>query len=124
MQHVSCQHFRTEFVRQSQATILRKVTMTQFMLVLLVSGVGMMVLNAPIWTLPLWIALGYVAGYSYNGEFVHKRVRAYVVVWVRLAIGRPRIINVQQEWEQTKAQATNRKRPTLRAAVTLVESRR
>lgn len=123
MQHISCQHFRTEFVRHSQATILRKVTMTQFMLVLLVSGAGMVLFNAPIWTLPLWIALGYMAGYSHNGEFIHKRVRAYSVVWLRLALGRPRIINLQQTWEQAKTQTNNHKQSNLRASVTLVENR-
>ncbi len=36
----SVTHFRSEFIQQTQATILRKVTMTQFMLVVLFTAVG------------------------------------------------------------------------------------
>ena len=54
----SVTHFRSEFVRQSQATILRKVTMTQFMLVIVVTALGVGLLRAPFWLAPLFIGAG------------------------------------------------------------------
>ena len=48
----NCVHFRTEFVRQSEANILRKLTMTQFMGILIVGGIGLMILDAPFWSAP------------------------------------------------------------------------
>ena len=97
-------HFRSEFVRQSRATILRKVTMTQFMLVIGFSAVGVGLLGAPFWLAPLFMAAGYVAGYEHNGEIVLRRVLAYAAVWLRGAAGRPRLVNVQAEWDGARAQ--------------------
>ena len=57
-------HFRSEFVRQSQATILRKVTMTQFMLVIVASAIGIGLFGAPYWLAPAFMAAGYVVGYG------------------------------------------------------------
>ena len=37
----SITHFRTEFIQQGQATILRRVTMTQFMYIIIASVVNM-----------------------------------------------------------------------------------
>ena len=109
-------HFRSEFVRQSQATILRKVTMTQFMLVIVASAIGIGLFGAPYWLAPLFMALGYVAGYEYNGEILLRRVLAYAVVWTRSAAGRPRLVNVQAQWEHARA---NGERPgTLLALAT------
>jgi hypothetical protein len=98
----SVTHFRSEFVRQSQATILRKVTMTQFMLVIATSVIGVGLFGAPFWLAPAFILLGYVAGYEYNGEIVLRRVLAYATVWVRSATGRPRLVNVQAEWDSVR----------------------
>ena len=119
-QHVSCQHFRSEFVRQSQATIMRKVTMTQFLFVLAGLGLGALVLQTPVWALPLFAISGYVAGYNYHGEFVYRRVTAYATVWLRLAINRPRIINVQAEWDQTASKTAVQRKRSLRT-ITLVQ---
>ncbi len=96
-------HFRSEFVRQSQATILRKVTMTQFMLVIVTAALGIGLLGAPYWLAPLFIALGYVAGYEHNGEILVRRLVAYLLVWLRSLAGRPRLVNVQAEWDSVRA---------------------
>jgi hypothetical protein len=96
-------HFRTEFVRQSQATILRKVTMTQFMLVIVTTALGVGLLGAPFWLAPLFIAAGYIAGYEHNGEILLRRLVAYLLVWLRSASGRPRLVNVQAEWDAVRA---------------------
>jgi len=114
----NCVHFRTEFVRQSEANILRKLTMTQFMGILIVGGIGLMILDAPFWSAPLWIALGYVLGYNHNGEFVYKRVMAFAKVWLRLALGRPRIVNIQRQWDETRAAAYSQAY-SVQAAVTI-----
>lgn len=92
-------HFRSEFVRQSQATILRKVTMTQFMLVIVSAAVGVGLLGAPYWLAPVFIALGYIAGYEHHGEIVLRRLLAYILVWLRSLTGRPRLVNIQAEWD-------------------------
>jgi len=97
-------HFRSEFVRQSQATILRKVTMTQFMLVIVTSATGIGLFGAPYWLAPVFMAVGYVAGYEYNGEILLRRVLAYVTVWARSVAGRPRLVNVQAQWAVVRAQ--------------------
>jgi hypothetical protein len=81
-------HFRSEFIRQSQATILRKVTMTQFMLVVIFLAVGLGLLKAPFWLAPLFMAAGYVAGYVHRGEILFKRLAAYAIVWGRNLAGR------------------------------------
>lgn len=98
-------HFRSEFVRQSQATILRKVTMTQFMLVLATTAIGVGLFGAPFWLAPVFMALGYVAGFEHKGEIVLRRVLAYAVVWARSAAGRPRLVNVQAEWDGLRTSA-------------------
>ena len=49
--------------------------------------------------------LGYVAGYTYQGEIVIKRLTAYALVWLRSTIGQPRIVNVQAEWDTVRQQA-------------------
>ena len=97
-------HFRSEFVRQSQATILRKVTMTQFMLVIVTAAIGIGLFGAPYWLAPVFMAAGYVAGYEYHGEILLRRALAYAVVWTRSAAGRPRLVNVQAQWEGVRAQ--------------------
>ena len=96
-------HFRSEFVRQSQATILRKVTMTQFMLIIAASVIGVGLFGAPFWLAPLFIALGYVAGHEHNGEIVLRRIVAYAMVWLRRTSGRPRLVNVQEAWDGVRA---------------------
>jgi hypothetical protein len=101
----SVTHFRSEFIQQGQATIIRKVTMTQFMLVILLTAMGVGLFKAPFWLAPLFIAAGYVAGYSYNGEIVLKRALAYLIVWARNLAGSPQIVNVQAEWDGVRARA-------------------
>ncbi len=101
-------HFRSEFVRQSQATILRKVTMTQFLLVITASVIGVGLFGAPFWLTPLFMVLGYVAGYEHNGEIVLRRLWAYALVWLRSAIGRPRLVNIQVEWDQARVTTESR----------------
>ena len=88
-------HFRSEFVHQGQAKILRKVTMTQFMLVILLTSFGIGVVGLPYWIIPLLIILGYVAGYVYQGEILLKRVVAYLIVWIRQVAGKPRIVTLE-----------------------------
>ncbi len=83
----SVTHFRSEFIRQNQATIIRKVTMTQFMLVIILTAIGVGLFNAPLWLAPIFIVAGYAAGYSHHGEIVLKRVVAYVTVWLRKRMG-------------------------------------
>ena len=92
-------HFRSEFVRQSQATILRRVTMTQFMLVIVTAAIGVGLFGAPFWLAPAFMALGYVAGHQHQGEILLRRVLAYALVWARSAGGRPRLVDVQAEWD-------------------------
>jgi hypothetical protein len=119
----SCNHFRTEFVRQSEANVLRKLTMTQFMGILIACGIGLMILKASIWTAPVWIALGYVLAYNHNGEFVFMRLVAYAGVWLRLAAARPRIINVQEQWNTARLEAQAQMfSTTIPAAVTIEDT--
>ena len=101
----SVTNFRTEFIQQGQATIIRKVTMTQFMLVIILTAMGVGLFNAPFWLAPVFIVAGYIAGYSYHGEIVLKRVVAYVTVWFRNVAAAPRIVNVQAEWDGVRVQA-------------------
>ena len=116
----SAQNFRTEFVRQSQATIIRKVTMTQFLFVIAFVVMGMAVLNFPWWSMIVGAALGYVAGYTHNGELVIKRLIAIGYVWLRSTIGRPRIVNIQAEWDElAKATQVSRARSGPQAVVTV-----
>jgi hypothetical protein len=101
----SVTHFRSEFIQQGQATIIRKVTMTQFMLVIIFTTVGVGLFKAPFWLAPLFITAGYVAGYSLNGEIILKRLVAYLAVWARTLAGAPRLINVQAEWDDVRLRA-------------------
>ncbi|MCI0398361.1 MAG: hypothetical protein L0322_25985 [Chloroflexi bacterium] len=101
----SVTHFRSEFIHQGQATIVRKVTMTQFLLVIALTALGVGLFNAPFWLAPLFMAAGYVAGYTYHGEIVLKRVLAYLAVWGRSLAGSPRLVNVQAEWDAARLQA-------------------
>jgi len=101
----SVTHFRSEFIQQGQATIIRKVTMTQFMLMIILTAIGVGVLNAPFWASPVLMAAGYVAGRTHNGEVVLKRAAAYLTVWIRNRVGSPRIVNVQAEWDDFRARA-------------------
>lgn len=101
----SVTHFRSEFIKQGQATIMRKVTMTQFLLVMVLTAVGIGLLKAPFWLAPLFIIAGYAAGYAYNGEIAIKRIVAYLTVWLRTLLGMPQIVNVQAEWESVRVRA-------------------
>lgn len=101
----SVTHFRSEFIRQNQADIIRKVTMTQFMLVIILVAIPVGVFNVPYWLAPLFAVAGYVAGYNHNGEFVWKRALARLIVWFRTQSDSPQIVNVQAEWDNIRAQA-------------------
>jgi hypothetical protein len=99
-------HFRTEFIKRDGANIMSKVTMTQFMLLIAFSLVGVGLFKAPLMTTPLFMLAGYAAGYKYNGEILIRRAWAYLYVWGRSLVGQPRLVNLQTEWEaaQTFAQ--------------------
>lgn len=101
----SVTHFRSEFIQQTQATILRKITMTQFMLVIIFMALGLGLFKSPFWLAPLFMATGYVAGYVYRGEIVLKRIVAYTVVWLRSLVRAPRLVNVHAEWEHVRVRA-------------------
>ena len=111
----SVTHFRSEFIRQSQATIIRKVTMTQFMLIVIVTATAVGLLRAPFWLSPVFMMVGYSVGYQYRGEIVLKRVIAYLTVWIRQFAGTPRLVNLQAEWE--KGGGTGADRPSLPVVV-------
>lgn len=98
-------HFRSEFIQQTQATILRKVTMTQFMLIIILIAIGLGLFSAPFWLAPLFMIIGYAAGYVYRGEILLKRIIAYATVWVRNLVRAPRLVNVHAEWEHVRVQA-------------------
>ena len=98
-------HFRTEFIRQMGATILRRVTMTQFMFVVLSLALGLGLFRVSWWLAPLFIVAGYVAGYVHQGEILIKRLAASAIVWLRSLAGRPRVINVGAQWEQARLEA-------------------
>lgn len=117
----SVTHFRSEFIQQSQATIIRKVTMTQFMLVIIFTAVGVGLFGAPFWLAPLFIIAGYVAGYVHNGEIVLKRALAYVIVWGRNLAGTPQIVNVQAEWDSVRVRAERQQISGALAATVVVE---
>lgn len=110
----SVTHFRSEFVRQNQAPILPRVTFTQFTLVLILTSLGVGLFNAPFWLAPLFIAVGYIAGFNHNGEILVKRLLAYTVVWLRHLVGLPQIVNVQAEWDGVRVRA---ERQQIRGAV-------
>jgi hypothetical protein len=101
----SVTHFRSEFIHQGQAAIIRKVTMTQFMLVIILTAVGVGLFKAPFWLAPLFIVAGYTAGYTHNGEIVLKRFVAYLTVWGRNLVGSPQIVNIQADWDRVRVHA-------------------
>lgn len=103
MQLLSCQNFRTEFVRQSQAQIVRKVTLTQFYAMLIGASLFLFVFSNVTWFAIPGVVLGYIAGYNHNGEYVYKRVMAYVYTWFRVALAKPRIVSLETEWQDVKS---------------------
>ena len=117
----SVTHFRSEFIHQGQATIIRKVTMTQFMLVICLTAVGVGLFKAPFWLAPLFIVAGYAAGYTHHGEIVLKRFVAYLAVWVRNLIGSPQIVNIQAEWDSVRLRAEQQQISGAFAATVVVE---
>lgn len=117
----SVTHFRSEFIQQGQATIIRKVTMTQFMLVIILTAVGVGLFNAPFWLAPVFIVAGYAAGYTYNGEIVLKRAVAYLTVWARNLASAPQIVNVQAEWDSVRVRAERQQISGGFAATVVVE---
>ena len=117
----SVTHFTSEFVNQSQAAILRKVTMTQFMWVIGCTAVGVGLFGAPLWLAPLFIVAGYVAGYNYQGELVWKRLLANLLVTARQLAGTPQIVNVQAEWDAVHLQAEQQQNHHRLPAVVIVE---
>ena len=117
----SVTHFRSEFIQQTQAMILRKVTMTQFMLVVVFTAVGIGLFRAPFWLAPLFMVIGYTAGYVHQGEIVLKRLIAYTAVWTRHAAGSPRIVNVQAEWDSVRVRAEKQQISGAFAATVFVE---
>ena len=98
-------HFRTEFIQHGQATIIRKVTMAQFLLMIGLTATGVGLFGAPYWLAPVFLIAGYTAGYVHNGEMLWKRQAALLSVHLRNLAGRPRIVSVQAEWEQVRRRA-------------------
>ena len=117
----SVTHFRSEFIQQGQATIIRKVTMTQFMLVIVLTAVGVGLFKAPFWLAPLFIVAVYAAGYTHNGEIVLKRFVAFLMVWLRNLAGAPQIVNVQAEWDSVRVRAERQQIGGAFAATVVVE---
>ena len=95
-------HFRSEFIRHSQATILRRVTMTQFMLVIVCLGVGLGILRLLLWLAPALMVAGYAASYIHQGQILLKRWLAPGGVALRTLLRRPRLVNVHAEWERVR----------------------
>lgn len=95
--------------------------MTQFMMVIILTAIGVGVFNAPLWLAPIFIVAGYVAGYSHNGEVVLKRAVAYITVWLRNLIGSPQIINIQSEWDNVRVQAERQQFSGTLTATVIVE---
>jgi hypothetical protein len=114
-------HFRTEFIHQGQAYIIRKVTMTQFMLVIALTALGVGLFSAPFWLAPLFIIAGYIAGYTYNGEVLARRIIAYLAVRGRTLAGSPQIVNIQAEWEDARLVVEKRQIRTAVPAMVVVE---
>ena len=114
-------HFRSEFIQHQQATIVRKVTMTQFLLVVLFTVVAVGLFGVPFWLAPLFMLIGYAAGYTYQGEIVIKRLTAYAIVWLRATLGQPRIVNVQAEWDAIRQQAERQQIHSLFPASVIVD---
>lgn len=101
----SVTHFRSEFIQQGQATIVRRVTMTQFMLMIVGTALGVGLFHAPSWSAPVFIVAGYLAGYTYHGEIILKRVLAFLTVHIRVLVGAPRLVNIGAEWETVRLEA-------------------
>ncbi|MCP4424615.1 MAG: hypothetical protein GY803_09000 [Chloroflexi bacterium] len=101
--------YKTEFIRQSQATIVPKVTMHQFLSMLAFSVIGIGLFNLPSWSTPFFLIMGWAAGYYYNGELVIKRAWAYLRVSLRQLLERQQIVDIQAEWDA--AQVTGSSRP-------------
>jgi len=91
-------HFQTEFIQQGQATILRRVTMTQFGLMIGLTLLGVGLLPLPAWLAPLFVGLGYVAGYRYRGALLWRRLLSLLWVWGRQLLGRPRLVTLDAAW--------------------------
>lgn len=98
-------HFATEFIKQGQATIAPRLTMIQFMLIMFFFGLGNMLLGLPMWTAPIFIILGYIAGYYHNGEVFYKRAVAYGRVWLRQQMGNPATLTLQSPWDEAQMKA-------------------
>lgn len=94
--------FKTEFCTQAQATIVPRVTMTQFLLMILSAGGGAMILNLPGFLIPIPVILAYIAGYFHNGELVIKRVKAWITVWFLQLINQQTQIKLENQWKQVK----------------------
>jgi hypothetical protein len=101
MYHVT--HFLTEFIRQSQATIIPRVTMTQFLFVMGLCFIGVGLLGLPPLAVVVLAPLGYIAGYNLYGEYLYKRTLAYGRVWLKQQLGSPAIINLQAAWDEEAA---------------------
>ena len=102
--------FKTEFIRQSQATLIPKVTMHQFLSMLAFSVIGIGLFNLPSWSTPFFLILGWTAGYYYNGELVVKRAWAYLRVWLRQLLERQQIVDIQAEWDAAQVTGSARSR--------------
>jgi hypothetical protein len=113
-------HFQTEFIHQGQSYILPRVTMFQFMLVIIFTALGVGLFQAPFWLAPLFIIAGYIAGYSYNGEVLLRRIRAYLTVRGRTLAGSPQIVNIQAEWDESRLAAEKRQIGTALPAMVVV----
>ncbi|MBK8989718.1 MAG: hypothetical protein IPM39_27280 [Chloroflexi bacterium] len=93
-------HFHTEFVRQNKALILPRLTMTQFMFVIVSLVVGIGMLNLPWWMAPLLMVLAYAAGHDLRGEMVWMRLLVYAQVRARQTIAHPRVVNIESQWQK------------------------
>jgi hypothetical protein len=103
MQKLQAQQFKTEFITQAEATIIPKVTMTQFMIVIACCVFFFGFLHIPMWLSPLPLILGYVVGYRQNGELIFKRILAFITIFVRQHTSRPRHLNLQTQWDVHEA---------------------
>ncbi len=102
--------FKTEFCTQAQATIVPRVTMTQFLLMILAAGGGTVVLNLPGYLIPILIILAYIAGYYHNGELVIKRARAWSMVWMRQLMQKQTQITLENQWKNVQISSDRKRR--------------
>jgi hypothetical protein len=105
MQRLTIKQFKTEFIIQAEAAILPKVTMTQFMLVIACCVLFLGLLSTPLWLSPVPFVLGYVAGYRHHGELVGRRLISFAAILARQYTGKPRQLNLQQEWDRFEVRA-------------------